>query len=165
MYKMLLKISDVIAYISIKAAGILLAFVAFIILLQVILRYAFNASLPWPEEAARYSMIWAVMIISNVLIRDRELINVDIFDKLWPQHAIIYRDVFYRVILIILLAVLFREGLLQATSEARQTTTALGISWFWPYLSIPIGAGLMIFQMGLLVIKDFSDFNKKRVLT
>jgi len=163
MYKILLKISNLIAIISCKAACVMLAFVAFILFLQVVLRYVFNAALPWPEEASRYCMIWVVLLISNVLIRDSELINVDFFDKLWPAKVIIYRDATYRILLLILLIVLFKEGLIQAIAEKRQTTTAMGISWFWPYLSIPVGTGLMLYQMIFLMIRDIIHFKEKRL--
>lgn len=162
MYRTLSKISQIMAKISSRAASILLAFVAFILLLQVILRYVFNAALPWPEEASRYVMIWVVMLICNVLIRDRELITVDFFDKLWPAKVIFYRDTAYRLLLLVLLVVLFKEGLIQAIAERRQTTTALGISWFWPYLSIPVGTGLMLFQMIFLMIHDVVHHKETR---
>jgi TRAP-type C4-dicarboxylate transport system permease small subunit len=165
MYNILIKVSNLIANISGKAASVMLAFVAFILLLQVFLRYVFNAALPWPEEASRYTMIWVVLLISNVLIRDRELVNVDFFDKMWPPKVIVFRDAAYRILLLILLIVLFKEGLIQAIAEKRQTTTAMGISWFWPYLSIPVGTALMLYQMIFLIIRDIRHFKEKKSQT
>jgi TRAP-type C4-dicarboxylate transport system permease small subunit len=133
----------------------LVAFVAFILLLQVILRYIFNAALPWPEEASRYAMIWAVLLMASVLVRDSELIYVDFFDRLWPKKAISYRNMAYRILLLVVLAVLFKEGISQAIAGWNMRTTALNMRWFWPYLSIPVGSGLMLFQMIFLIIEDF----------
>jgi TRAP-type C4-dicarboxylate transport system permease small subunit len=140
----------------------LLAFVAFILLLQVILRYIFNSALAWPEEASRYAMIWVVLLMGSVLIRDKELVSVDIFDRLWPKKVILYRDMTYRILLLILLAVLFKEGISQAVASWNNRTTALEMRWFWPYLSIPVGSGLMLLQMLFLAIDDFRNLKQKR---
>jgi TRAP-type C4-dicarboxylate transport system permease small subunit len=95
MLNVIVRISSFLAKASTAAARVLLAFVAFILLLQVILRYVFNAALPWPEEAARYGMIWVVLLTGCALVRDRELITVDFFDRLWPRKVIVYRDNLY----------------------------------------------------------------------
>lgn len=163
MYNKLSKLSKFVAKMTSRIASILLAFVAIILFGQVVLRYVFNAALPWPEEASRYLMIWAVMLISNVLIKEQELITVDFFDKLWPTKVVLYRDIAYRLLLLVLLVVLFKEGLIQAIVEKRQTTTALNISWFWPYLAIPVGTGLMLFQMIFLMLNDIVNYKRKRV--
>jgi len=162
MLKTLARISAILAILSSRVSTLLLAFVAFILLLQVILRYVFNAALPWPEEAARYAMVWVVLLISKALVREAELVNVDFFDKLWPTKFIFYRDTAYRLMLLVLLFVLFKEGLIQAIAESRQRTTALDISWFWPYLSIPVGTGLMLFQMIYIMILDAVRFTERR---
>ena len=143
-------------------ATTLLAFVAFILLLQVVLRYIFMFSLPWPEEAARYAMIWVVLLMGGVLVRDRELVTVDFFDRLWPRKIIVYRDLLYRLLLLVVLYILFKEGLSQAVAGWRMRTTALEIRWFWPYLAIPVGAGLMIVQMICLSIEEAHENFSKR---
>ena len=83
MFNVLSSISKFLKKSAIWTATTLLAFVAFILLLQVILRYLFNAALAWPEEASRYAMIWVVLLMAGVLIRDKELVSVDIFDRLF----------------------------------------------------------------------------------
>ena len=159
MLNVILRISSFLAKASTSAARVLLAFVAFILLLQVILRYVFNAALPWPEEAARYAMIWVVLLTGCALVRDRELITVDFFDRLWPRKVIVYRDNLYRLLLLVLLWVLLKEGVAQAIHGWQNRTTALEIRWFWPYLAIPVGTGLMLLEMIFLMILDI--FHKK----
>jgi TRAP-type C4-dicarboxylate transport system permease small subunit len=162
MFKVFLSISNFFKNSATWTATILLAFVAFILLLQVILRYLFNAALAWPEEASRYAMIWVVLLMGSVLVRDKELVSVDIFDRLWPEKVILYRDVAYRVLLLVLLVVLFKEGIAQAIAGWKFRTTALEIRWFWPYLAIPVGSGLMLFQMLFLAIEDFRNLKQKK---
>ena len=155
------KVSMRLAQISMAAARILLTFVVVILLVQVGLRYIFSAALPWPEEASRYAMIWVVLLVGNVLIRDQELITVDFLDRLWPRRVLIYRDFSYRLLLLLLMGLLFYEGVSQAVHAIRMTTTAMQISWFWPYLSVPVGAALMFLQMFFLIIKDLAKARKR----
>ncbi len=133
---------------------LMLIFVAAILFIQVVLRYVFLFSLPWPEEAARYLMIWVVMLGGSLLVKDEQLVAVDFFDKIWPRKLLLYRNVVFRLLLAVMLGVLFWQGIGLATFSANRTTTALEISWFWPYLAIPVGAGLMLFHMIVLALRD-----------
>jgi TRAP-type C4-dicarboxylate transport system permease small subunit len=152
MYRLIAEIGRLIATSSAVVARVLLAFVAFVLLLQVILRYVFNAALPWPEEASKYSMI--------CVVRDKQLITVDFLDMLWSRKLIIYRDNLYRLLLLFLLWILFKEGLIQTIYGWKTITTTLRIRWFWPYLAVPVGTGLMLVQMIFLILNDL--INKKR---
>jgi TRAP-type C4-dicarboxylate transport system permease small subunit len=155
--KMIFIISKSLASSASFVSTIFLAVVAFFLFLQVVLRYIFNAALSWPEEASRFVMVWSVMLMASVLIYNRELINVDFFDQLWPTKLKRYRDVGYRVLLVFLLGVLFKESISVVQQGWRIRTTALEIRWFWPYLAIPVGTGLMLFQMAFLMIRDIAD--------
>jgi TRAP-type C4-dicarboxylate transport system permease small subunit len=150
------KVARVLAALSDALSRIGVLFVASILFLQVVLRYVFNTGLPWPEEAARYVMIWVTMLAGSLLIRDEQLIAVDFFDKYWPPHMLAYRNGCFRLLLVLMLGVLFWTGLDQAMFSAFRRTSTLEISWFWPYLAIPVGAGLMLFNMLLLALRDLT---------
>ena len=150
------KIADVLAIACDWLARIGIIFVAVILFVQVALRYGFNTGMPWPEEAARYTMIWVTMLAGGLLIRDEQLLAVDFFDKHWSPRALRYRNALFRMLLAAMLAVLFWVGLEQALYSAFRTTVALQISWFWPYLAVPVGAAIMLLNMLLLAIRDFT---------
>lgn len=82
------RLSDGISKVSEGIACLLIFLTCTLLLLQVLLRFVFNTGISWGEEFARYSVIWAVMLIANVLIKDDELITVDFFDNLWPKEII-----------------------------------------------------------------------------
>lgn len=136
-------------------SAIMLAFVAFILLVQVGGRFIFSYSFSWPEELSRYAMIWVVLLMAGVLVHDKELISVDFLDKLWPPKAIKYRNLLMRFFFAALFIVLTIEGFLQAIHSKNQTTIALEISWFWVYLSIPVGSFLVLIQIIFITIEDF----------
>jgi len=154
MLKILEKTADVLGVVASAIARLMLIFIAAILFVQVVLRYVFLYSLPWPEEAARYLMIWAVMLGGSLLVKDEQLVAVDFFDKLWSPRWLVYRNVLFRLLLAVLLAVLLWQGIDLATYSANRTTVALQVSWFWPYLAIPVGAGLMLFHMLVLALRD-----------
>jgi TRAP-type C4-dicarboxylate transport system permease small subunit len=47
------------------------------------------------------------------------------------------------------------QGTVLAITVIPQKSAALRLSFFWPYMSIPFGAGLMIIQLLLVAVRDF----------
>ena len=45
-----------------------LALMVLVILLQVFCRYALNNALPWPDEAARFLMLWLTPLFSTIVM-------------------------------------------------------------------------------------------------
>lgn len=156
MLQSLNRLAAFLATIASTLARIGVIIVAALLFLQVVLRFVFNTGLPWPEEAARYIMIWVTMLAGSLLIRDEQLISVDFFDQYWPKHWLGYRNALFRLLLTIMLAVMVWYGMDQALFAAYRRTATLEISWFWPYLAIPVGAALMLLNMILLAIRDLT---------
>lgn len=155
--RLVLEVSRWLAFAASLVARLMLISVAIMLVLQVVLRYGFSYSLPWPEEAARYLMIWIVMLSGSLLVRDDQLVRVDFLDYLWPQSLLVWRNVAFRLLLACMLAVLVWQGWDQAVFGMRRTTTALQISWFWPYLAIPVGGALMLIQMLARTIEEIAE--------
>lgn len=142
----LTKISDYISLVSKFLAGLLICVLTTVLVVQVILRTFFSSGLSWSVEFSTFAIIWAVMLIANVLIKDNELITVDFFDHLFSDNFKRIRNIIYQFVFIFLMLVMCYFGWLQAIDSIDKTTTALGISWFYPYLAIPVGALLMLLQ-------------------
>lgn len=99
-------------------------------------------------------MVWVVMLGGSLLVRDEQLVCVDFFDKFWPRKWLGYRNALFRLLLAFLLTVLLIKGIDSAIFGMRRTSAALNLSWFWIYLSVPVGAALMLFHMVILAIRD-----------
>jgi len=153
-------VSSISKYLS--AFGLLV--IAITMLTQVILRFFFKSCLLWAEELSRYGIIWIVMLTSGILVKEDELIKVDFFDKFWPENIRKYRDLIYQFLILIILAVILIEGWGQAISGLKQRTTSLGIKWFWPYISIPIGAILMIFYYVVSIINKIRLIKREKLI-
>lgn len=154
MVSVLERISSALAWAASLVARLFLIAIAAILFIQVVLRYGFGSSLPWPEEAARYLMIWVVMLAGSLLVRDDQLVRVDFFDALWPRKLLGYRNALFRLLLVGLLAVLVWKGMDNAMFGLRRKSVTIGISFFWIYLAIPVGSGLMMVQMLAAAVRD-----------
>lgn len=148
------RLAKALGFVTSIAARLMLVVVAAILFLQVVLRYGFGFSLPWPEEAARYLMIWVVMLAGSLLVKDEQLVRVDFFDHYWPKRLMSLRDALFRLMLAVLLAVMVWKGYENAAFGARRSAATLGISFYWIYLSVPVGAGLMMFHMLVLALRN-----------
>lgn len=144
--KLLKRLSNGIAKFSETTSSIIIASVAFFLIAQVILRYVFNSGISWVDEYARLATIWGVMLIANALVKDNELISVDFFDVFWGKRFIKWRDTTYQLIFVVILLILIKEGWTQAIESWNVTTATMGIKWFYPYLAIPVGAALILYQ-------------------
>ena len=53
-----------------------------IILAQVFWRYVLNNALPWPEEAARFLMLWATGLMIGTAFRRGGFVSIELFVRL-----------------------------------------------------------------------------------
>ncbi len=135
--------------------------VALVIFAQVVMRYIFFKGIMWADQYARYFTIWSVMLVANSLIRDDELIKVDFFDSMWPRGMLKVRERFYQLLFFILLIILLIYGSVQAYNNRNVMLLGLPFTWLIPYLSIPVGAGLMLFQYIITFLKTFQKKPEK----
>ena len=129
----------------------LTAAMTIVVLLGVFTRYVLNDALPWTEEVARYILIWLSWLGGGIAMRRGSHIAVDLFiDKLSPpaRAAIKFLG---RVLILVFLTVCIVYGLDLVGRVAMQSTIALGISMQVPYASVPVGAGLMLYHLLVLM--------------
>jgi TRAP-type C4-dicarboxylate transport system permease small subunit len=159
-----LKFCIKVKIITAAAASILMGTVAFVLILQVTSRTIFNYSFAWEEEFARYAIIWISLLMASVLVHDKEVIAVDFLDKFWPDKVKKYRNFVIKILFCFLFIFMAIEGFNQAYYGINQTTIALEISWFWPYLAIPVGSVLMLLQMAFTALADLKLSAKRDVV-
>jgi C4-dicarboxylate transporter DctQ subunit len=134
-------------------AGVLLAVVVVIVLVQVFGRYVLQMSLSWPEELARYVLVWLMIFGAAAAAAARSQIVVDTFLELVPARV---RRILEAVsalagLVAVLLLVWTSQSLLSGPAS-RSTSPATGIPSFWIYLAIPIGGALLaLFALSELV--------------
>lgn len=124
-------------------ALILLGGITILVFVSALMR-TFKMPLNWAQDVALVAFAWMIFIGSDVAIRGAGLIGIDIIVKHFPAVVRKALDIIFKVIIIGFLCVLVVNGYtMTLQSWARQITT-LHISYSWVYLSVPVGAFLMI---------------------
>ena len=67
-----------------------------VILIQIFFRYVLNNALPWPDEAARFLMLWMTGFIAPSAYRWGGFVSIDMMPQLLPKT-------FGKILLLILL--------------------------------------------------------------
>jgi len=118
-------------------------------------RYVLNAPLIWSEEAARYLMIWIGLAGAAVAMRHGDHIAIGAVRDRMPGPLRTLGDLIVAVAIGWFLWVLVSEGWQAAQRGSRQASPALGISMFWPLMSVPVAGILLIVQHILHTVLRF----------
>jgi len=103
----------------------------------------------WSEELARFIFIWISYMAIPVAIKNRNNIRVDIvYDKLSPRFQAL-SWVVVDLCFLVLVAVVFWMGVdnLKMLQRFPQIAPGTNMSYFIPYLILPVGFGLMAIRL------------------
>ena len=130
----------------------LLAGITVLVFVSALMRYI-KMPLNWAQDVALVAFAWMIFTGSDVAIRGAGLIGIDIIVKHFPAAVRKALDIVFKIIIIGFLCVLVVNGYtMTVTSWARQITT-LHISYGWVYLSVPVGAFLMIISTAIKLVE------------
>lgn len=140
--------------------GITMMAVTFVLFVNVVLRYFFNANTPWAEEFIRYAIIWITFIGSAICFRKGMHVGVDLLIDSLPDKGKRILRMIINVLAIILMIFLVKYGvdLVLFSIDTGQISPALQIKTYWVYLAIPLGALLSILH---LVIESYHIVRNK----
>ncbi len=94
--------------------------------LQVVMRYVLNSPLSWPEELARYLMIWATFIGAALLVREDGHVRLDYFRGLLRGKLRLFAEIIDRLAAgLFLLSLLWGSWLLLEGPMVRFRSPAL----------------------------------------
>lgn len=149
------KITHLLDWIITKfiAASILLILV--VVCIQVFFRFVLNDALPWPEEASRFLMIWALFLGGAYAFFDREHASVTFFSCRLPNWARRTNDVLIHLVIVIFLGALMYGGWQEMSTLKGMSTGSLRISRAIPYAAIPISSIVYIAFAIRIIFKDF----------
>lgn len=136
-------------------AVIAMAIMVIVILIQVFFRYVLNNALPWPDEAARFFMLWMTGLIAPTAYRQGGFVAIDMLEQALPRSV---GTVLSLVLLLLSLLVLVvacqlgwnhvNSGWLFASSSLRLPLELIGmetikIKLAWMYMSLFVGIVLL----------------------
>ena len=150
-----------------QLAWISIGLMVIIILIQVFFRYGLNSALPWPDEAARFLMLWMTGFIAPSAYRWGGFVSIEMIFRLLPSRIIKLLTLFLLILSLIVLIVGLQFGLkhvdsgwLFYSSSMKWPLHLIGmesikVKLAWMYMSLPVGLGLMTLVNIELIVKNF----------
>ena len=150
-----------------KLAWIAIGLMVIIILIQVFFRYGLNSALPWPDEAARFLMLWMTGFIAPSAYRWGGFVSIDMLLSRLPSKIGNIASLMLLMISLLVLVVGLQFGLkhvesgwLFSSSSLKWPLHLIGmeatrVKLAWMYMSLPVGLALMTLVNVELIIKNF----------
>ena len=114
------------------------------ILMGIFCRYFFQAAPIWTEEAARFALVWMVLLGAAGAFLHGDQMSVDFVASRkdpWIRTLCFWLSLSVQCLV---LGVLVWYGLQNVTSGWRMKTMALGLPKAVPLMAVPAGAGLYL---------------------
>ncbi|WP_434310097.1 TRAP transporter small permease [Hominifimenecus sp. rT4P-3] len=142
---------------------ILLISLTVVMMLQVVLRYFFQAPLVWPEEFCRYCFVASAFISLGYCFRTNCMLRVDMLVKRVPKVIGIGLEVFARVMSIAFCAIMIEPAFQVAknAAEIHQASPAMKLPMWILYGIAPIGFVLGTARGIQDLVKYFLSLRKK----
>ncbi|MEZ5725732.1 MAG: TRAP transporter small permease [Paracoccaceae bacterium] len=121
-------------------AAVLLALMVAVILIQVFFRYVLNNALPWPEEAARFLMLWMTGLAAPAIYRRGGFVAIDMLDVALPRRAAAFLQLILLLISALVLAFALKYGWKHVDSG-------------WLFNSASLKLHLEVFGLGVVRVK------------
>ena len=135
-----------------KLALVLLAGLAVLVFISALMR-TFKHPLNWDQDVALVAFAWLIFIGGDVAVRGSGLIGVDMVVSKLPKSVQKWLDVFYKCLIIAFLCVLVFYGIRMVRQGWSRQIAALGISYGWVTLAVPVGSFLMIISTAISLVK------------
>ncbi len=164
------KFNDICGYIGSRISAIALALMVVVILLQVFFRYVMNNALPWPDEAARFLMLWLTGLMAPIALRQGGFVAIETISQFLPNRMMSLLTILLLILSLAVLCVAVQLGWKHVNSgwlfaSASLTLplnligmTAVKLKLAWMYSSLFIGSALMLIVTIELILRQFITF-------
>jgi len=125
--------------------GSLFLLIFVILVAQIFFRQVLHHPLIWSEEAARLLFVYVGMLGVSIGIRNQQHVLIDFITGHLPGKLRVWIFSLVQLIIFSAILLLFYYGITVFTKASDQLVS-LGISNKWLYLSLPVGAVLMLFR-------------------
>ncbi|MDA9788403.1 TRAP transporter small permease subunit [Amylibacter sp.] len=162
-----------------RSLGILAVILMVIaILIQVFFRYILNNALPWPDEAARFCMLWMTGLMAPTAFRRGGFVAIDFINQFIPNIINIILSMFLLLLSLMVLITSVQIGFAEVTGfGGRFATASLYIptsidlqNWYriprsWMMMSLFVGCVLLILvNLELIGRNILSNLGKDHLL-
>jgi TRAP-type C4-dicarboxylate transport system permease small subunit len=127
----------------------LFAYMIVAVTAQVIARYTFSFNIAWATETATIAQIWLVLIGAGYAMHKGLHVGVGIVAAMLPSIAQRVLNAIVTALALWFLWIVFSGSFRLLTIGAIQTSPALQIPMYYPYLVIPIGTAYLALELVL----------------
>ena len=140
-----------------------LSLMSIIIALQVVMRYAFQASLSWSEEIARYLFIWLIYIGISYGVKKSAHVAVTATDLFLSSTQQKWMRLISNIVFFVFALCIFYYGRQVCATIARlgQQSPAMDIPMWMVYAAAPTGFCLTCIRLIQRIRQQLHDWNKK----
>ena len=144
--------NDLVLPIGRGLAVVCIALMVVCILIQVFFRYVLNDALPWPDEAARFLMLWMTGLIAPSAYRVGGFVAIDMFERALPRVLAAIVSLFLLSVSLLVLLMSVKLGLDHSSGMAwnfKSSTLWVPLDWVggksfkvalaWMYMSLLVG--------------------------
>ena len=144
-----------------------------VIMIQVFFRYVLNNALPWPDEVARFLMLWMTGLIAPSAYRWGGFVSIDILERFLPKIMSNLLILFLLTLSLGVLIIGFELGLKHINAGWIFSSASIKIPYHlivgkaeaiklvWMYMSLPVGIFFMIsINIELIFRNILSNFTK-----
>ncbi|MBE9636251.1 TRAP transporter small permease [Salipiger mangrovisoli] len=170
-------VNDVLLKIG-RGIGVLaIAVMVAVTLVQVFCRYVLGNALPWPDEAARFCMLWMAGLMAPTAFRRGGFVAIDILPSMLPRRPASLLNLVLLVISLMVLVVALQIGWKEVTglggrfaSASLYVPMALDFSeWHrvprsWMMASLLVGMGLLVLVNIELILRNLAELCSGRAL-
>ena len=143
--------------------SILLVVLTLIMFVAVIMRYGFNNSLTWAEEACRYLFVWFSCFSLAYCVSQGNHLRIDMVENAVPPPVKVVLNIvsiIFQGFFAIMLIIGGPELFLRAAANS-QTSIAMRLPMQYVYVSLFIGAILMLIRIVEVTIKRIVTFVRR----
>lgn len=150
-------ISDIIKTVTETMAVTFFAAITILVLVQVFFRFVLHNALPWPEEAARFLLVWGAHLSFNIIIIENLNINVSYFQDKMSEKIQQYLNYFLLLLQLVFLGIVIWFGFAFTGMGTISRSPAMGIPMIIPYMAVPVGGIFSIFQV-IVKLRNHKSF-------
>ncbi len=142
--KILERINKFIVMLSAATGCILLIINIIDIMIGVAARQTGYTSIVWTEEAARFALVWFVLIGASAAFYEGDNMSIDFITKRLSPRVQAFLKFIAVIIETIVLFILIFYGIQNVNGGWTMKTMALQIPRAVPLMAVPVGAGMLL---------------------
>jgi TRAP-type C4-dicarboxylate transport system permease small subunit len=138
--------------------GTALIAVVSICIIQVIARYAFNASFSWAEEISAIIVLWAVWIGGSLAAKSNSHLRLSLFEKKFRPRNRLYLCLMQKALIIFFAVAMAYASKVVLNVNENITLMSLPIPVNVMYWSVPVGCTLITINCLRSMLNDYREF-------